>query len=187
MSLLNAVSNPEDFDIDPTTGFISYNRIDAFSVTKKVEFLRLYRQNLNMTKSAEMVGSLRQTIMDHMRRDKLFAQAVTQAKLGIGDQLVDKAREVALTDEGVRDRWSLIERLNPEEYGKKEQAGNAQIVINIDGKTLAKYEAEQQSIDAEIISSSDNKSYISHSPTERPTIQHNLETENDTSTHDNAG
>src|SRR6266850_2739777 len=153
---------PQQEDIDPTTGFISYDRIDAFSVTKKVEFLRLYRQNLNMTKSAEMVGSLRQTVMDHMNRDRNFAKAVHQAKLGISDELVEKSRKIALKDEGVRDRWSLIERLNPDEYGRKNQDFPPQIVINVDGKLMQNYNQEQKVIDTEIISTEGDQCNITN-------------------------
>jgi len=142
---------PQQSEIDPVTGFLSYNRMDSFNVTKKVEFLRLYRQNLNMTKSAELVGTMRQTVMDHMQRDRAFAKAVIQAKLGSADELVETARDVAKKPEGVRDRWALIERLNPEEFGKKNETAPTEINVILDGKFLENLDVKQRAIDAEIV------------------------------------
>jgi hypothetical protein len=138
-------------DIDPTTGFISFSRGDTFSAARKVEFLRIFRMNLNMTEAAESVGTGRSTVVDHMDRDVSFRRAVNAAKLGVADILVSKARQVAMKDEGVRDRWSLIEKLNPDEYGKKEQNNNQPILISIDGKMLDNLIAKQNAIDAEVL------------------------------------
>ena len=163
-SIPPSIRQPQESDIDPTTGFISYDRIDAFSVTKKVEFLRLYRQNLNMTKSAELVGSMRQTVMDHMGRDKAFAQAVMQAKLSISDRLAETALDVALKPEGVRDRWSIMERANPDEWGRKEQISQTEIKISLDVKEIDSLKAHMQAIDAEIVGNTVDRKQITDEP-----------------------
>ena len=150
--------NSWDFDIDPITGFMSYKRFDSFDATRKLEFLKHFRNTLNMSKAAEISGTNRMTIQFHMERDRKFARAVTQTKLGISDDLVETARNVALKPEGVRDRWSLIERLNPEEYGKKEQSSQTEIKITLDGKMLDYYKQRQEVIDTEIVPPTENNS-----------------------------
>jgi len=144
-------TNSWDYDIDPITGFISYKRFDSFDSTRKIEFLKHFRLTLNMSKAAEISGTNRMTIQFHVDRDRKFARAVTQTKLGIADELTETAKNVALKPEGVRDRWSLIERLNPDEYGKKEPVSQTEIKIILDGKMLEEYSTRQQSIEAELV------------------------------------
>jgi hypothetical protein len=140
----------DDHEVDPITGFITYKRFDAFNAPKKLIFLTHYRKTLNMTKASELCGTNRMTVMYHFERDRAFAKAVMQCKLGVADELVETAREVALKDEGVRDRWSLIERLNPDEYGKKDAHSTTEIKITLDGKLLEDAAIRAQALDTSL-------------------------------------
>lgn len=143
---------PQQSEIDKTTGFLEFNRHDAFSASHKVEFLKRYRETLNMSEAAESVGFHRATIMHHIDSDRAFAGAVAQAKMAIADELVHVAQRVARKDEGVRDRWNLIERMNPTEFGKADSAPPT-VNIVIDGKVLENAQTQANAIEAEVLSS----------------------------------
>ena len=103
-----------------------------------------------MTEAAESVGVGRTTVVSHIANDPTFARAVNASKLGIADCLVGVAIDNAKSPEGVRDRWSLIERLNPTEFGKVEQSPT-EITITIDGNKLTSSLAQANALEAEVV------------------------------------
>jgi len=128
---------------DPTTGFITADQANAFSASKKVEFLRVYRANLNKTAGAESVGITVTTINEHLEFDKVFQRAFNEAKMSVQDRLVHKATEFAQKPQNVRDRWELINRIGGE-WAAKQDGNQINIQINVDGEAHTEVERRKQ-------------------------------------------
>lgn len=146
--------------IDAKTGYI-VNPAYAhnFDGQKKVQFLKLYRDNgLRLYDTCRKLGLSVDTIHKHNRIDSKFHKDMKEQERAYFDDLEGISRENALNPKMVIERIFQLKSHFPGKYGDQKRENSGNITINVDGKALAKAMDHknniENSIDAKIVDKS---------------------------------
>lgn len=146
--------------VDPNTGYIQTtgNYPNAFDPVRKEAFLELYKANgLRLRRACREMGMSEATISHHLKIDPVFKEKFDGVEADYIENLEQVSRDNALNNpKAVIERIFQLKCLLPLKYGQENgysQRGNGQIIINIDGKMLEASRKRDETMDAQVITS----------------------------------
>lgn len=102
---------------DPETGYLYAPQINGFTLEKKKKFVESLRECWpNMTKARREAGVNAETLRNHLRVDKRFAEDVEEIKLAVVDHVEGKVVEFASNPKNFMDRIAVLRAYRGELY-----------------------------------------------------------------------
>lgn len=141
--------------INQETGYVENPAyINQFDSERKEQFLSLYKSNgIRLRRACREMGLSEATVSRHLHTDPLFKEKFEEVERDYIEDLESVSRVNALNPRSVIERIFQLKCILPNKYGQENKPQSLNVTISLDPNMLNNAANRLQSIDAEIISS----------------------------------